>query len=317
MNFPVFDLHCDTAFAMLSSTYDNACSLRKNDLHIDLERASGFPGYAQCFACFTSDSQTLPLPISPEVLFTREIAAITEAVNQNNNVIAQAFSAEEIEKNLECGKMSAILTIEGTAGFGYEPELLQGLYDLGFRITTLGWNENNPLTGSHLTGGGLTAKGVEYVRRAQKLGMIIDVSHISDEAFWDVMNITNAPIIASHSNSRAIWDVSRNLTDEMFIAICKTGGVVGINLYAGFLGEHPDLDTVCDHICHFLELDADGKHIALGGDLDGCDALPAGFSGVQDYPKLADRLLSRGISSSVVQDIFWNNAIGVVKKCCM
>ena len=317
MNFPVFDLHCDTAFAMLSSTYDNACSLRKNDLHIDLERASELPGYAQCFACFTSDSQTLPLPISPEVLFTREIAAITAAVNQNNNVIAQAFSAEEIEKNLESGKMSAILTIEGTAGFGYEPELLQGLYDLGFSITTLGWNEKNSLTGSHLTGGGLTLKGVEYVRRAQKLGMIVDVSHISDEAFWDVMNITNAPIIASHSNSRAIWDVSRNLTDEMFIAICKTGGVVGINLYAGFLGEQPDLDTVCDHICHFLELDTDGKHIALGGDLDGCDVLPAGFSGVQDYPKLVDRLLSRGISSSVVQDIFWNNAIGVVKKCCM
>jgi len=317
MNFPVFDLHCDTSFAMLSPKFDSACSLRKNDLHIDLERASALPGYAQCFACFTSDNNTLPLPVSPEVLFTREIAAIVGGLRQNFYTIAQAFSTEQIEKNLEHGKMSAILTIEGPAGFGYEPGKLEALYDLGFRITTLGWNEKNPLTGSHLTGGGLTPKGIEYVRRAQNLGMIIDVSHISDEAFWDIMNITSAPVIASHSNSRAVWNVSRNLTDEMFTAICRSGGVAGVNLYAGFLGKQPDLDTVCDHIFHFLELDPDGKHIALGGDLDGCDALPTGFLGVQDYPKLADQLLSRGLSVSVVQNIFWNNAIGVMKRCCI
>jgi len=317
MNFPVFDLHCDTSFAMLLPNYDKACSLRKNDLHIDLERASALPGYAQCFACFTSDNQTLPLPVSPEALFAGELAAITAGVHQNRDMIAQVSSAKEIEENLEQGKISAILSIEGPAGFGYDPGMLRGLYDLGFRITTLGWNEKNPLTGSHATGGGLTFKGEQYVRRAQELGMIIDVSHISDEAFWDIMNITCAPIVASHSNSRAVWNVSRNLSDEMFIAISKTGGVVGINLYAGFLGVQPDLDTVCDHIIHFLDLDSSGKHIALGGDLDGCDALPAGFSGIQDYPKLADKLLSRGVSETVVLDIFWNNAIGVVKKCCI
>ena len=146
--------------------------------------------------------------------------------------------------------------------------------------------------------------------------MIIDVSHISDRAFWDIMQITCGPVIASHSNSRSVWNVSRNLTDEMFMAICSTGGVTGINLFAEFLGDNPDLNTVCDHILHFLNLDPSGKHIALGGDLDGCDKLPKGFSGVQDYTKLADTLLLRGVQEDTVMDIFWNNAIGVMERCC-
>lgn len=317
MKFPVFDLHCDTAFEMLAHDFDGACSLRKNKLHIDLERAATLPGYAQCFACFTSDSVTLPLPVTPEVLFTRELAAITGEIHKNRDMVKQAFSAGEIENNFENGIMSALLTIEGPAGFGYDPGLLASLYASGFRITTLGWNESNPLAGSHKTGGGLTVKGREYVRQAQSLGMVIDVSHISDEAFWDIMDAAEAPVIASHSNSRAVRNVSRNLTDEMFTAICHSGGVAGINLYADFVGDDPSLDTVCDHIIHFLELDPDGAHIALGGDLDGCDRLVSGFCGVQDYSKLAQRLLERGLSETAVMNIFWNNALGVISRCCI
>ena len=127
------------------------------------------------------------------------------------------------------------------------------------------------------------------------------------------MDITQAPIVATHSNSRSVCDVSRNLTDDMFRAICRTGGVAGFNQCAPFVGEKPDLDTVCDHILHFLELDPDGKHIALGGDLDGCDELPAGFDGIQSYPAMAARLLERGVGEQIVEDIFWNNALGVMK----
>ena len=316
MKFPVFDLHCDTAFAMLDLSQGRVCSLMKNDLHIDLERAGELPGYAQCFACFTSDSRTLPLPVSPEVLFEKELAAITEGLQVNNSVISQVMLPHQIEENLRNKRMSAVLSIEGPAGFGYDPERLESLYDLGFRITTLGWNEHNPLTGSHCTGGGLSDLGVAYVKQAQRLGMLVDVSHISDQAFWDIMDITQKPVIASHSNSRNVWNVSRNITDETFLAICNCGGVVGINVYADFLGEDPDVDTVCDHIFHFLTLDPDGHHIALGGDLDGCDRLPAGISGIQDYPRLAKRLLERGLSEETVYDIFWDNAIGVMKLCC-
>ncbi len=317
MKFPVFDLHCDTAFALLNPQYNSFHSLRKNAYHIDLNRAGKLPGYAQCFACFTSDNATLPLPISPEAVFTRELTGIIDGMRRNSDVITQAFSADDVERNLSEGKMSGILTLEGTAGISYDPMLLKSLYEYGFRITSLGWNEKNPLAGSHVTGGGLTPLGIKYVKEAQRLGMIIDVSHISDEAFWDIMNITTAPVIASHSNSRAVWNVSRNLTDEMFCAICKSEGVAGINMCAEFLGERPNLDTVCDHIQHFIELDPAGKHIALGCDLDGCDNLPDGFAGVEDYPKLADCMLKRGLSETTVYDIFWNNAVGVMKRCCM
>lgn len=315
MNFPVFDLHCDTALRLLGKSLQECGSLIHNQLHIDLERAGELGGYAQCFACFTS-----PLSkknIKPEELFEREMVTVLREVEKHKDKISLAYTADDISNNLESGKMSAILTIEGPAGFGFDPALLEDLYKIGFRITTLGWNEKNVLTGSHKTGGGLTEQGREYVKEAQRLGMLIDVSHISDEAFWDIMDITTGPVIASHSNSRFVWNVSRNLTDEMFRAICQTGGVAGINLYAGFLGEDPTVDTVCDHILHFMQLDKDASHIALGGDLDGCDKLPAGFTGVQDYNKLAIALTDRGLDNDTVHKIFWDNALGVMKLCCM
>ena len=313
MNFPVFDFHCDTALALLGDDMNQAGSLRRNRCHIDLERAGKLGGYAQCFACFTTDIPELLHGISPIVLFERELATIQREVDANSDLISIAYTTEEIEENRAAGKMSAILTLEGTAGIDFNPELLEDLWAIGFRVTSLGWNERNPLTGSNVTGGGLTDLGREYVREAQRLGMRIDVSHISDEGFWDILKITQAPILATHSNSRAVHNHRRNLTDDMFRAICETGGVAGYNACRDFTGEKPDLDSVCDHILHFMELDPSGKHIALGGDLDGVEAMPDGFEGVQSYPALADRLIARGLTEAHVMDIFWNNAIRVMK----
>ncbi len=311
MEFPVFDFHCDTSDLLSGLETGVPASLKGNSGHIDLDRAEKLPGYAQCFACFTTTGQ-----INPTDAFEKKLSAVMRELAVNADRIRQAFSAEDIENNLAAGMMSAVLSIEGPAGFGYDPELLEDLYKIGFRISTLGWNEDNILTGSHLTGGGLTDQGRAYVAQAQKLGMLIDVSHISDKGFWDIIECTQAPVIASHSNSRSICDCSRNLTDDMFRAICQTGGVAGINLYASFLGDAPTIDTVCDHIFRFLELDPDGKHIAFGGDLDGCDTLPTGFNGIQDYPLLAERLVERGLDKTTVYNIFWNNALEVLKRCC-
>lgn len=312
MNFPVFDFHCDTALVLLGDDLNQAGSLRKNSGHIDLERAWKLGGYAQCFACFTTDIPEILKGISPIVLFERELATIQREVDKNSDLISIAYSTEEIEENRAAGKMSAILTLEGTAGIDYNPALLEDLWAIGFRVSSLGWNEKNPLTGSNVTGGGLTDLGREYVTEAQRLGMRVDVSHISDEGFWDIMKITEAPIIATHSNSRAVFEHSRNITDDMFRAIRETGGVAGYNTCREFTGEPSDLDTICDHILHFMELDPSGKHIALGGDLDGVDAMPDGFEGVQSYPKLAQRLIARGLTEENVMDIFWNNAIRVM-----
>lgn len=311
MNFPVFDLHCDTALALLGDDLNQAGSLRRNTLHIDLERAGKLPGYCQCFACFTSPQ--MGAPVDPVVAFERELVTVQREVYNNRDIISLCYSAKQIEENLNKGKMSAILTIEGPAGFGYSPEMLESLYQAGFRISTLGWNEKNELTGSNVTGGGLTDLGRAYVKEAQRLGILVDVSHISDEGFYDIMDITEAPVIATHSNSRSICGHRRNLTDDQFRQIVKTGGVAGINQFALFLGEKPTLDTVCDHIFHFLELDPSGKSIALGGDLDGCDELAQGFEGVQSYPTLAENLLRRGLTEQMVSDIFWNNAFRLMK----
>ena len=141
----------------------------------------------------------------------------------------------------------------------------------------------------------------------------MDVSHISDEGFWDMMKITEAPIIATHSNSRNLWNNSRNLTDDMFRAICETGGVAGYNACDEFTGEHPTVDSICDHLFHFLELDHSGKHVALGGDLDGVTRMPEGFEGVQSWPVLATRLQERGLDEKTILDIFWNNGLGVME----
>lgn len=316
MNFPVFDLHCDTAYALLGEDRNSAGSLLKNDLHIDLERAGKLGAYAQCFACFTTPEMQGWHGVSPVTIFERELATIQREVHHNPDLIAIAYTPSEIQENRESGKMSVILTIEGPVAFGYDPELLQDLSLIGFRMTTLGWNEDNLLAGSHITGGGLTDMGKAFVKEAQRVGMLIDISHLSDKAFWDIMDITQGAIVASHSNSRSVCNASRNLTDDMFRAICATGGVVGLNQYADFIGESPTLETACDHILHWLELDPDGHHIALGGDLDGCDRLTAGFDGIQSYPALAQKLLERGLTADMVENIFWNNAMGVMEKCC-
>ena len=312
MNFPVFDFHCDTALMLLGDDLNQAGSLRKNNGHIDLERAVKLGGYAQCFACFTTDIPELLHGISPIVLFERELASIQREVDKNSDLISIAYSVDEIEENRANGKMSAILTLEGTAGIDYNPALLEDLWAIGFRVTSLGWNEKNPLTGSNVTGGGLTDLGREYVKEAQRLGMRVDVSHISDEGFWDILKITEAPILATHSNSRTVHNHSRNLTDDMFRAIRETGGVAGYNACREFTGENPNLDTVCDHILHFLELGGEDV-LALGSDFDGC-TVPYFLRGTRQLPKLEEILREAGLDSGLIEKIFWKNALDFLRR---
>lgn len=314
MKFPVFDLHCDTALELLGKNLAEPKSLRKNNLHIDLERAGQLPGYAQCFACFTTPDMQKWFGKSPVEIFERELAIILYQIECNCDKIALAYTPEDIEHNLQKEIQSAVLTIEGPAGFDYDPALLEDMYKIGFRITTLGWNERNVLTGSHFTGGGLTDRGREYVKEAQRLGMLIDVSHISDQGFWDIMQITEAPVIASHSNSRCVHNVSRNLTDDMFRQICQTGGVMGFNCYHAFVGHTEDIEAATRHFIHFMEIDPSSKHLALGGDLDGCDRLIDGVRGIEDYPLVLQKLSDLGLSDKNLMDIAWNNPLGVMKR---
>ena len=314
MRLPVFDLHCDTALA-LSERADIYTALRSNDRHVDLTRAGELGGYCQCFAMFTTPDfdQWFGKPVTE--VFDGMLENLEKELALNADVISKAGSTAEIQANLAAGKMSAILTLEGPAGINFDAGRLEELYNRGFLISTLGWNEKNILTGSHRTGGGLTDAGREYVKECQRLGILVDVSHISDEAFWDIMEITEAPIVASHSNLRSVCDHSRNLTEDMYRAIVQTGGTAGINLCAPFIkAEGADFDATCDHILRMLELDPSGEHVSLGGDLDGCDELPAGFVGIESYNALADRLLERGLDERIIRNIYWNNTMGVMDR---
>ena len=179
----------------------------------------------------------------------------------------------------------------------------------GVRLLNPVWNNANALCGScaQEPERGLSARGVEFVARMEELGIHTDVSHISDAGFWDVLRRAKRPVTASHSNSRepGLCPHRRNLTDNMFRAIRDTGGVVGINLYADFVGGD-SMEQLIAHIERFLSLDGE-KTVALGGDLDGCEALAAGFSGVQDVAKLYQALEERGYPQTLLEDIFWNN----------
>ena len=120
------------------------------------------------------------------------------------------------------------------------------------------------------------------------------------------MRIARRPIVASHSNARALCPHSRNLTDNMFRAIRDSGGVVGINYYPDFIGEKRDMETLAVHIEHFLALDGE-KTLCFGGDMDGCDELADGIDGLQSIPKLYEMLRQRGYSDTLLEDLFWNN----------
>jgi len=306
-SYRVFDSHCDTA----TELWRKKESLQTNSCMVSLDQTKELAGYGQFFAfCTTGYAGYTPeqLLYGPWNLMKQQLEHMPNA--------RLCGSMSEYDLAMEQRQTAVFFSLEGAEGILCDPGRLEQLYDMGVRMTTLTWNFNNALAGcAKEDGGGLTAAGKEFVRRAQKLGIIIDVSHISDRAFWDIIDLTERPIVASHSNSRHRCKHFRNLTDEQYLAICETGGYAGINLYSHFLSEDgaADFETVYSHMDHFLQIG--GSHVALGGDLDGCDRLPDGFLRVKDYQKLAAFLERKGFSASTIQTIYSDTMEKVVKLC--
>ena len=224
-------------------------------------------------------------------------------------------TADDALAALSAGRCGAFLSIEGAESISCDPGLLDEAWAQGIRMITLTWNYRNALAGSCHTGEGLSAQGREFARRAQKLGIILDVSHLSDRAFWDLCEISEKPIVSSHSNSRAVCANPRNLTDEQFQAICRLGGTAGLNLYSLFLSDRPaTFEDIYRHLDHFLSLGGDG-HVALGGDLDGCDELPAGFASLDSYSALWRFLEGKGYSEKALTSLFSGALLDVLRKC--
>ena len=306
MSIRLFDGHCDTAFELFRKREH----LFRNSGHIDLQRGAVFSDYVQVFA-FCSLAGLSGLKWTSEELLFGPLNYLLEEIRQNSEYIAVADSVDAVSCLHNKGKIVAMFGIEGAEVICCDPKRLRELREQGFVMTTLTWNADNILAGCHSSDRGLTSAGRDFVEEAQSLGLRIDVSHLSERAFWDLISVTKAPILASHSNCRSICEHSRNLSDDQLRAIGDTGGTVGLNLYPVFLGMKADFDLLRRHLEHMLSLCGE-KHVALGGDLDGCDTLADGFSHVGDYNTFYDYLAGKGYSKTLLEDIFYNNLMGVL-----
>lgn len=306
----VFDGHCDT----ISHCCYRGAGLRQNEGHLDLVRTGKYAGWAQFFAVFASKKwEKEPL----WQVTQRQYEVFCREMEANAEWVVQCRTAEEIEKAWAAGKTAALLSIEGGELLDCDLDKLEEVYRWGVRAINLTWNHTNELSGTNVEDKekGLTNQGRAFAAKMQELGMLVDVSHLSDPGFWDVIELACKPIFASHSNSRAVCAHTRNLTDEQFKALIKNGGVAGLNMCDEFVGEDPTLDDLVRHVERWFSLGGE-EHVSLGGDWDGISGMPKGISDIRDIHRLADRLLQLNYSEERVNGIFYANLMRVVRKVC-
>ena len=308
MGICVFDGHCDT----ILHCWRTGESMLRTTGDLDLERGKRFQKYCQFFAIFTMDDMA-PGKTAYDV-YEEQYALFCRQMEEHSGLAVLCRTAAEAEQAHRAGKIAAFLSVEGAHSLDCDLDKLRQAYDRGVRAVNLTWNNPNALSGTNCeeTDRGLSQQGKDFVREMQRLGMLVDVSHLSDPGFWDVMELAEKPIMASHSNVRAVCPHPRNLTDEQFTAIIKNQGVVGLNLCREFVGGREDLDMLIRHLDHFLSLGGE-RTVALGGDLDGCTAVD-GVSDIAGWENLCEELLRRNYKETVVNDLFFNNLMRVVSK---
>lgn len=287
------DMHCDLPYKIFKGSHN---------LHFDINRLSQRHGYIQIFAAFTDKLET----DNPNAAAKKMIAAFKE--------YAGACEKADIITNYkepEHGKVCGILSVEGGEALGGQLSELEVFYNMGVRLMTLTWNYPNMLgegVGALTKNRGLTEFGREVVREMNRINMVVDVSHLTQNGFFDVAQESSKAFCATHSNSYAVCPHLRNITDEQFCEIKNRGGLVGINLYPYFLtgSESASLCDVVRHIEHFMSLGGENT-LALGCDLDGVDCLPDGFCGIGDIEKLIAELKKINYSDEIIAKIMGEN----------
>ena len=331
----VVDMHCDT----ISEIYGRrkkgeTIGLRKNDLHLDLEKMQKGDYFLQNFALFTA----LKKVDHPFEHACHLAETFYEEMEANKDLIGVVKTYGDIEENWNKGKMSALLTIEEGGVCQGELDFLRLFYRLGVRMMTLTWNYPNdlgypnrlasnsgyfPSSGEADTEHGLTEKGIQFVKEMERLGMIIDVSHLNDAGFWDVIRYTKKPFVASHSNARALVpNCPRDLTDDMIRALSDRGGVAGINYYPPFLSaQDPEADSstyqsrISDMIRHMKHMKQVGgiQCIGLGSDFDGIHG-DLDMKDGSELPKLEWAMRKEGFKESEIEAVFYGNVLRVYKE---
>lgn len=328
-NMKVVDMHCDTISELFYRKGEGkAFSILKNDCHVDLERLKKGDYCLQNFALYTNlERQEQPFEYCMKLvdLFYTEL-------EKYEDIIGIVKNYGDIEENQKNGKMSAMLTIEEGGVFKGDLSLLRDFYRLGVRMATLTWNYKNELghpnrfkieNGEPLfepeTELGLTEKGIAFVQEMEKLGMIIDISHLSDAGIEDVFRYTEKPFAASHSNARTIASNPRNLTDDMIKRLSERGGVTGINYCADFLHDWKKgaaaISRVEDMISHIKHIKKVGgiQCIGLGSDFDGIGG-ELEIKSPKDLPLLEARMRKEGFTEGEIEAVFHGNVLRVYKE---
>lgn len=320
----VIDMHCDTiSELMLAEDRGEKLSLRENDLHIDLQKMRRGDYMLQNFAMFIHMERDKDVTTS----LLRMIDIYYNELAANADVIAPVFTYADIEKNAAAGKMSALLTMEEGAPCQGKAYLLRDFYRLGVRMMTLTWNFENeigyPNTVATLPGYsperryGLKKAGFEIVEEMQRIGMIVDVSHLSDDGFYDVCDVMKGPFVASHSNARALCDHTRNLTDDMIRRLADHGGVTGLNFCADFLtagsGQHGLSSTrrMVEHI-RYISSVGGMDCVGLGTDYDGIES-ELEMKNCSQIQMLADEMSRQGFSDDEIEKVFYKNVLRVYR----
>lgn len=305
-----FDAHIDTLSRLLQ---DNQ-ALRENQGHVDLAKLRQNKQGAQFFAAFVSPryyhGQALHRTMEMIDLFWQWMTDYPQD-------LAFAGSGREAAEIQSRGRMACFLGIEG--GEALEGQLfnLRMFYRLGVRLLTLTWNHRNDLAsgqGEGLHGGGLSLFGQAVVAEMNRLGMLIDVSHLNEPGFWDVLRLSKSPVLASHSNARALCDHPRNLTDQQIQALADQGGVIGVNFCPYFLkkDQPATVDDVVEQVMYLVNVGGI-QCVGLGSDFDGIDQTPLGLEHYGKTMDLADSLMDRGLSADHVEKIMGGN---LMRICC-
>jgi len=315
------DLHCDTLLRLV--TDNKSGTLGKNTHSVDFGGLKNAGAMAQFFALYLPHIDEIKESHQDEEafinhmfdIFQRDIAAYSPHA-------AFAGNYDDVIENDKNGKISAFLTFEDGRAVDSSLDRLKMFYDRGIRLITLTWNYANCFGAPHSTDPlameiGLTDFGKEAVAYMNDLGVIVDVSHLSDGGFWDVVQISKKPFVASHSNARSLSPHTRNLTDDMIRAIAKAGGTIGINFAPAFLTSDLTFtkSTVSAMIQHLHHLKNIGgiDCLCLGSDLDGITG-DLEIAHITQMPMLFDELKTVGFSEYDIEKIAFKNALRIIKE---
>lgn len=314
---PYLDLHCDTL--------EQGFLKKRNDIFdfpeamLDFRRMKEAGMYGQLFAIFFPPQEREWMP-EDEVYYQALKKLFYDSLQKHGEHIAFAGNGKEAEANFRAGKQSAFLTMEDGRHVQGKLENIRRFYEDGVRLITLTWNYENCFGAPNAREysamqKGLTAFGKEAVGYMNELGMLIDVSHLSDGGFYDVAELSKKPFVASHSNMRALCPHPRNLTDDMLKKLADGGGVAGVNFYGAFLQrdaetEKSTIEALMAHICHMVNIGGEDC-VALGTDFDGISGELEIDSPIH-MEKMFGQLKKAGFSENRIEKLAYKNALRVL-----